>query len=270
MLFVRKSGVIDDGLEALRVEIGLREIASLVERTARWVAPETFVYLPVWYPEYARRKLFYNANWSEPRINTNRVSKAKVHKFEGNINANEALTKALGLRKKNRPNWSCCHLWGVDDPKYQKSNEVVADHRFYSCIANMVLLPTPLKAFTDTMPEIKAMLRLCARNLYGWQCDHETMEATNKALDAWSDWSAWPISWPRQGEKKLPLGTTPFSDAIKADADRRLATIRRDLVEAGEYYPREGVRNALNYWGIAETAVERNAGAKNEENRMAY
>ncbi|WP_260688482.1 MULTISPECIES: hypothetical protein [Rhizobium] len=185
-------------------------------------------------------------------MNTNRVSKAKAPKFEGNINANEALTKALGLRKKNRPNWSCCHLWGVDDAKFQKSNDVVSDHRFFSCIANMVLLPTPLKAFTDTMPEIKAMLRLCARNLYGWQCDHETMEATNRALDAWSDWSAWPTSWPREGETKLPLGTVAITDAIKTDADKRLIAIRRDLVEAGEFYPREEVRNALRYWRIAE------------------
>ncbi len=246
--------MLDDGLDALRAEIGLAEIASLVERTARWVAPETFQYLPVWYPEHARRKLFYNANWSEPRMNTNRASGAKSHKFEGNINANEGLTKALGLRKKNRPNWSCCHLWGVDDPKFQKSNDVVADHRFYSCIANMVLLPTPLKAFSDTMPEIKAMLRLCARSLYGWQCDHESMAATNEALDEWSEWSAWPASWPRPGESRRPLGTVPFSDSIKADADRRLSAIRRDLLEAGDHYPREQVRAALAYWRIPEVA----------------
>jgi hypothetical protein len=50
---------------------------------------------------------------------------------------------------------------------------------FFSCVGNMVLLPTPLKAFTDTMPEIKSMLRICARNLYGWQCDHESMSAIN-------------------------------------------------------------------------------------------
>ena len=157
------------------------------------------------------------------------------------------------MRKKNRPNWSCCHLWGVDDDKFQKSNAVVADHRFYSCVGNMVLLPTPLKAFTDTMPEIKAMLRLCARHLYRWQCDHETMEATNLALDAWNDWQAWPASWPRMGESKLPLGTVRISEAIKADADRRLATIRRDLKQAGSFYPRDDVRRALSYWKISES-----------------
>lgn len=31
-----------DGLEALRRVMSLREIGSLIERTARWVPPETF------------------------------------------------------------------------------------------------------------------------------------------------------------------------------------------------------------------------------------
>ena len=172
--------MLEDGLDALRAEIGLAEIASLIERTARWVAPETFRLLPVWFPEHARRRYFYKANWSEPQLNKNRASGNSSHKYEGNNNANQALTLALGLRKATRPNWSCCHLWGVDDASFQKSNDVVSDHRFYSCIGNMVLLPTPLKAFTDAMPDIKVMLRLCARNLNGWQCDHESMVETNR------------------------------------------------------------------------------------------
>jgi hypothetical protein len=27
-------------------------------------------------------------------------------------------------------------------------------------------------AVADAMAEVKAMLRICARNLYGWDCDH--------------------------------------------------------------------------------------------------
>jgi hypothetical protein len=243
-----------DGLDALRAELELRDIMRLIERTARWVAPETFELLPIWFPEHARRALFYKRNWSEPQHNTNRRTQISVHKSEGNINANQALTLALGLRKSERPNWSCCHLWGVDDPTFQEANHVVSDHRFYSCVGNMVLLPTPLKAFTDAMPEVKSMLRLCARNLYGWQCDHETMFETNAALDAWDVWDAWPDSWPRRGETKRPLGTMPLNDPIRAAAAKRLASIRHDLVHAGEFYPRDQVRAALAYWRIAEAA----------------
>ena len=243
-----------DGLDVLIAEIGLREIASLIERTARWVSPETFRYLPIWFPEKARRKYFYKANWSEPQLNRNRTSGDASHKFEGNTGANQALTLALGLRKQTRPNWSCCHIWGIDDPSYQKSNSVVSDHRYYSCVANMVLLPTPLKAFTDNIPQIKAMLRICARNLYRWQCDHPDMMSVNQTLDTWNDWDAYPKSWPKRPDDGRPTGVVETTTAIKLDADRRLACVRRDLASAGERYPREDVRKALSYWGISEDA----------------
>jgi hypothetical protein len=244
--------VIDNGLDALRAEIGLRELTSLIERTARWVAPETFQLLPVWFPEHARRRHFYKANWSEPQKNRNRTTGTVVHKVEGNVYANQALTLALGLRKSTRPNWSCCHIWGVDDPTYQQSNAVVSDHRFYSCVANMVLLPTPLKGFTDTMPEIKTMLRICARNLYGWQCDHEDMESVNASLDEWEDWSAYPGSWPRELGEKTPLGVVELTPEIRDLALKRLANIRHELKNAGEFYPREEVRRTLHYWKMPE------------------
>ncbi|MBA4233795.1 MAG: hypothetical protein C0465_24785 [Ralstonia sp.] len=244
-----------DGLDALRLEIGVGEIARLIERTARWVAPETFRLLPVWYPEHARRRHFYKAGWSEPQMNKSRTTGASVHKAEGNVYANKALTLALGLRQSTRPNWSCCHIWGVDDSTYQKANAVVSDHRFYSCIANMVLLPTPLKAFTDTMPEIKAMLRICARNLYSWQCDHESMAEVNAALDGWNDWASYPESWPRKVGARRPLGVVDLTAEIEKQATRRLATIRQELKTAGEFYPREEVLRALDYWKIpAESA----------------
>jgi hypothetical protein len=241
---------ISDGLETLRSVMSLREIASLIERTARWVAPETFELLPLWFPEHARRASFYKGNWSEPQMNKNRTTGNSVHKSEGNVNASEALTLALGLRKKLRPNWSCCHIWGIDDASYQRSNVVVMDRRFFSCVGNMVLLPTPLKAFTDTMPAVKAMLRICARNLYGWQCDHDNLLATNTALDSWTDWESYPESWPKTPQDKRPLGVVELSPTIRASAQKRRDKIRHDLEHAGRYYPRDEVRAALAYWKI--------------------
>ena len=208
--------------------------------------------LPVWFPEYSRRSLIYKTKWSEPQLNTTRKTGVAIHKLEGNMYANQAITSALGLTKAKRPNWSCCHIWGVDDPTFQKSNDVVTDPRFYSCVANMVLLPTPLKAFTDSMIEIKSMLRICARNLYGWQCDHESMTTVNAALDQWTDWSAYPKSWPRERDGQRPLGVVDLTPSIAKSAAKRLAVIRRDLQTAGEFYPKDAVREALAYWRICE------------------
>src|SRR5437879_6020955 len=94
---------ISDGLEALRSVMSLREIASLIERTARWVAPETFKLLPLWFPEHGRRGLFYKENWSKHQKNKSRATGHSVHKSEGNVHANKALTLALGLKSKLRP-----------------------------------------------------------------------------------------------------------------------------------------------------------------------
>ena len=240
-----------DGLEALRRELGLADVMRLIERTAQWVDPKTFEYLPVWYPEHARRGLFYKASWSEPQMNRNRQTGATIHKFEGNIHANKALTLALGLRAVERPNWSCCHIWGVDDAAYQISNAVVQDRRFFSCVANMVLLPTPLKAFTDVMPEVKMMLRVCALQLYGWSCDHDEVAEIAAQVAEWSGWDAYPESWPKPDRASTPLGMARFSGRIKEAADRRKATIRADLASAGPHYPREEVRKVLDYWKVS-------------------
>lgn len=242
---------ISDGLEALRSVMSLREIASLIERTARWVSPETFKLLPLWFPEHGRRGLFYKGNWSEPQMNKNRATGHSIHKSEGNVHANKALTLALGLRSKYRPNWSCCHIWGVDDASYQLSNSIVMDRRFFSCVGNMVLLPTPLKAFTDTMPDVKTMLRICARNLYGWPSGQEEFLATSAALDEWTDWNSYPETWPRTPHDKLPLGVVPLSAQIRDCATNRLDSIRHDLENAGKSYPRDEVKAALAYWKIA-------------------
>lgn len=240
--------IASDGLDALRAELSLGDVMRLIERTARWVDPATFRMLPVWYPEHTRRGLFYKADWSEPQLNRNRQTGTTVHKHEGNNYANRALTHALGLRGGDRPNWSCCHIWGVDDPKFGQSNLVVQDPRYYSCVANMVLLPTPLKAFTDVMPEVKAMLRTCAFNTYGWRCEHDAVAGVDietPALDP-----AYPSSWPTGSDGAVPPGTVPLNERIAADATRRLERIRRDLAQAGIHYPREQVRAALEHWKV--------------------
>ena len=174
--------MIEDGLDALRKELSFAEIMNLIERTARWVAPDTFRRLPVWFPEYARQEKLFNANWTIPRPTKKQSTGESSHKEEGNTNANKALTLALGLRSKERPNWSCCHIWGLDDSKFQSSNLIVKDRKYFSCVGNMVLLPTPLKAFTDAMPEVKMLLRVCVSNLYGWTCEHESALAAADAV----------------------------------------------------------------------------------------
>jgi len=243
--------MLPDGTDALMAELSFSEVMRLIERTAKWVDPQTFKLLPVWYPEHARRGLLYKSNWSEPLMNTNRQTGESVHKAEANIYASKALCSALGLGSNNRPKgWTCCHIWGVDDPSYQMANLTVQDPKFFSCVANMVLLPTPLKAFTDVVPEVKNMLRICASNTYGWQCDHEQMADINKGLNAWADWTRYPSSWPREPQSGVPMGVMPLTAKIEASAERRWERIQNDMRNAGRHYPRESVQKVMDYWGL--------------------
>ncbi len=162
---------IPDGNEALRDDIPA--VVELIERTARWVNPETFRRLPVW---------AHRTPLADDR-STMRDGRAAIPTPERRPGSPQRSSKATSLRSKHwwRPStWRrpsprigpSATIWGYDDPSFAQQSSVVQDPRYFSCVANMVWLPTPLKGFTDTLPEIKAMLRVCAFHLYGWACEH--------------------------------------------------------------------------------------------------
>lgn len=98
------------------------------------------------------------------------------------------------------------------------------------------------------MFDVKAMLRACASILYSWRCDHDDLPEMN--VEAWTNHTAYPSSWPKSGADEAPPGMVTVTHAIARVADRRLAAIRHDLDHAGTFYPRDQVRAALAYWGI--------------------
>jgi hypothetical protein len=100
------------------------------------------------------------------------------------------------------------------------------------------------------MRDVKAMLRICARNLYDWHCDHQGAADGLATVDGWTDWSAYPASWPKADRASLPRGVVKLDDNIRQSAARRRQQIRNDLTNAGAHYPRDSVREALAYWKI--------------------
>jgi hypothetical protein len=239
--------VVPDGLDELEQE--LPSIIDLIARTARWVHPDTFRALPVWYPETARGQRVYDAKWGSVYTNTSRSTAVKADKFEANIQAAKGFVAALGTRRKE--NWTVCHIWSVDDPKFQKTNTVVRDRRFYSCIGNMVWLPTPLKAFTDAVPSIRRMLRICAFHMYDWACEHADVASQAAEVRSGQIPDGYPVEWPAPGRNVPPPGTAPFSPQVAAAIARRKETLRRKLGDVSlRYFPREEVREVLEFWKI--------------------
>ena len=235
---------VPDGLDAIRHE--QKHIVKMIEDTARWIHPDTFRALPIWYPETARGRPIFDATWTRQYTNTKRQTGAIAAKVEPNIKAGKAFVAALGVGKV--ANWTVCHIWGVDDPKFRKPNSVIADPRYYSCVANMVWLPTPLKAFTDAMPEIKRMIRVCALHLYGWVCDHPDVAEHAREVREGPIPEDYPERWPTPERICLPPGTAPFTPKVSAAIERRKAELKRMLVERSlAEFPRDEVRRVLMY-----------------------
>ena len=242
--------VIPDGNEAIQGDVPA--IVELIERTARWVDPKTFRKMPVWAPHTARGRPLYDASWTRRYTNTRKSTGITSEKFEGNVAALKALVAALDVARRRPKNWTVCHIWGYDDPSFAQQATIVQDPRYYSCVANMIWLPTALKAFTDTLPEIKKMLRVCTFHLYGWACDHPTVASEAEDILAGNIPLHYPKRWPTPKRRVSPPGTSPFSPRIAREIERRKRKIKAcientDLI----HYPRDEVREVLRYWGIA-------------------
>ncbi len=228
------------------------DVASLIADTCLWVDPKTFQELPVWYPETYRGAPIYDCKWQRIYTNTSKSSGRTVEKMEPNIRAGLALWRALGFGPRSKPkNWTVCHIWGVDDEYFQRPNTIVRNPKYYSCVGNMVALPSPLKALTDGLPEIKRMLRVCAYYLYGWVCDADEVKAEASAITNGSIPDGYPESWPRKQGGISPKGMVRYNATIQKFLTKRKEEIGRDLQNpALKFYPKVRVREVLEFWRI--------------------
>lgn len=249
---------IPDGLAQIDKEIPL--IMEMISQSARWVHPDVYKALPVWRPEKARKMPLYKKDWC-----TRSISKSDAPKFETNGGALLSLREALGINKPR--NWTTCHIWGYDDANFAGKSVIVQDARFYSCVANMVLLPTPLKGFTDAVPTIKHHLRVCAFHLYGWACEHEIVNEESALVRSGEIPDGYPVTWPTVDRRVLPAGTGPFDDKIKKRIAERKRKIARDLENFDlVHYPRDSVRSVLEFWKVDLTASGSHSSFNNPRN----
>ncbi len=180
--------------------------------------------------------------WATPQLN-----KEKKKRSETNYRANWAIDAALGGKGCN---WTCCHIWGYSDPTCQEKGSLTHDPRYYSCLPNMVLLPTPLKALTDCMPEVQMALKVCSWNLYGWTPDPADAPDVKLIRDNWVP-ENYPAAWPSKGSGTLPPGLVTATAAVLVQAESRKAAIIEDLrrFDVGELpcYPAKRVRAMTLY-----------------------
>lgn len=235
---------VPDGLTEIKNELPL--IMKMIARTTRWVHPDTFKALPIWCPDTARGYPQYDARWSRVLVN-----KRGVQKKEANIRAANALVEALGVGAPKPKNWTVCHIWGYDDDKFMGNSNVVRDPLYYSCIGNMTWLPTPLKGFTDAVPEIKECLRVCSFHLYGWACEHDDFKTPSERIRSGEVPLNYPEDWPTAERRVSPPGIAPYSERVKYSIAKRKAKLQSQLADKTlEYYGHDAVRKVLAFWKV--------------------
>lgn len=143
-----------DLLVAAAVErLGI-DLSSLLAETAIWASPEVFQLLKsenahaTWYP-MARRAYEKRGEKKGQRVGDVRL--------DDNTYANVAIKRAVGRTGCIR-NVHACHVW----PR------TAYDQRYYTCIANLVLLPRSIAGLSDHHPPMTAALQYRSFDLYGW------------------------------------------------------------------------------------------------------
>jgi hypothetical protein len=244
------TNTIPDGNVEIAAEVPL--VVEIIARTYRWVHPDTFRQLPVWCPWSARGRPLYDRTWQRRYTNTKRSTQQTIEKVEANVTASQALIAALGVASPKPRNWTVCHIWGYDDPAFASQGSIVQDPGYFSCVANMVWLPTPLKGFTDALPQVKTMLRTCAFHLYGWTCEHDSVRGQAQAIRAGSMPEGYPNSWPAPDRPGLlPPVTAPLTERILQEIRRRKTRIKNMLADKRfTHFPRGEVRRILAFWKI--------------------
>lgn len=79
-------------------------------------------------------------------------------KLNDNSYANQTIRQAVGITDKCLVGFESCHIWP----------NTCYDPRYYTTIANLVLIPRAISGLTDHYVEVQAVLQYRSYELYGW------------------------------------------------------------------------------------------------------
>lgn len=143
-----------DLLVASAVERLAINLPVLLAETAIWASPGVFHLLKsdnvhaTWYP--LTRRAYVKRGEKKGQLVGN-------VRLDDNTYANVAIKRAVGKHGRIC-NVHACHVW----PR------TAYDERYYTCIANIVLLPRSIAGLSDNHPSMTKALQYRSFELYGW------------------------------------------------------------------------------------------------------
>lgn len=223
-----------DGNAVLRDSPSItKALIQIVAETSYWCDPELYKAMPIWYPEAARGNIQYNSEWEKPYL-----TREKAEKKEANQKAKMVMRILSGGEISN---WTCCHIWGYDDPKFRKVGSPTRTSEYYTCPANLILLPNALSSLTDSLTDLKECLRYHAAMLYNFKPPAVHLGSSPPAF--------YPEKWANNQTNILPITKGVVENIIKR-RNEILQDLKKFSVE-NKLFPWESVIECLKFHGIA-------------------
>ncbi|MDR2027267.1 MAG: hypothetical protein LBQ01_06900 [Prevotellaceae bacterium] len=150
-----KEKVIMNGNEELAKavkKLGIN-LVEMVAETSIWASPE--------FCEQLKQKngdAVYYLNVRRGRSDEMKGDTINGIRIDDNTYANNAIKRAVGLKRKDIRNYETCHIW--EDTCY--------DERYHTAIPNLVLVPSAIASLSDHSDEIINALKYRSYELYGW------------------------------------------------------------------------------------------------------
>lgn len=141
--------VIEEALQSLGIDLSV-----LIARVTIWANPEVFNILKqdnglgVYYPNVRRFKVGQGENKGQI-LNGIRL--------DDNAYANFAIKKSIG-HDRQASHFTTCHIWPG----------TCYDHRYHTCVANMVLIPKSISGLSDHDQHTIQCLKYRSFELYRW------------------------------------------------------------------------------------------------------
>lgn len=123
-------------------------LSTLVAETAIWANPNMHDGTP-WYPNTRRCRTGQGEKRGQILDGV---------KLDDNTYANQAIKRAVGIPSNCLVGFEACHIWP----------NTCYDPRYYTTIANLLLIPRAIAGLSNHDPEVQAVLQYRSYELYGW------------------------------------------------------------------------------------------------------
>lgn len=197
------------------------DLVSLIAETSIWADPEYCINL----------KRNTGSVTMNPKCRRGRTEEKRGDKIDGitiddNTYANNAIKRAVGIKREDISDYEACHIWA----------NTCYDERYHTAIPNLVLIPRAIASLSDHMEAVIDALKYRSYELYKWKPE-EVEEAPLKPAKYPSNWRE-PQQYIKNIINKKSLQEYEMESLIEIDQIRYCDKIKNEIEKVERRVPK--------------------------------